>query len=335
MKNKALRITVRTIALILAILFFLLFVVYMGEKIIFAHFFYNADSKFATPGISDGYVPQGFELYVPCGINARERQAGFLACGYMKDKSASRVYVLAKETGEELYYVEMKEADGSDYTGHTGGITYYGMYLYVSGGDGCDIFLLKDLFDGDNKITKVGEVKTGNNPAYCKVFDGKLYAGSFHYAEGGYVSPDEHMLTTPSGDKNSAVITVFELDINTGLAKSETPVCVYSTPGKVQGMYISDTGSILLSTSWGLSTSHLYEYDISLASVGAFNFEGSNVPLTYLDSKCLVRDVRMPPMAEEIIYIDGEVYVMTESACSKYIFGNFTSGRRVWAYEMA
>ena len=327
MKNKAMRITVRTLAVILAIVLFLLFAVYFGEKVIFAHFFLNADAEMKTPGLSDGYVPQGFE-YV-------KEKSVFLSSGYMKDGSASRVYVISEETRKVMFFVEMKNEDGSDHTGHTGGIAYYGNYVYIPDSDGCDVFLMSDLFDGDNKLTKCGEIKTGNDPAYCNVFDGKLYAGAFHYTEGGYITPDEHQLTTPAGDKNTAIITVFELDEATGLAKSATPVRVISTTGKVQGMTMTDKGNILLSTSWGLTTSRLYEYNVGIASEGEFDFNGTKVPLTYLDSKCLVNEVRMPPMAEEIIYMgDGEVYVMTESACTKYIFGNFTSGRRVYSYEL-
>ena len=327
MKNKALRVTVRALAVTLAIILFLLFAIYFGEKVFFARFFLDADAEMKTPGLSDGYVPQGFD-YV-------KDKSVFLASGYMKDGSASRVYVISEETRKVMFYVEMKHEDGRDHSGHTGGIAYYGNYIYIPGSDGCDVFLMSDLFDGDSKLTKCGEIKTGNDPAYCKVFDGKLYAGAFHYTEGGYDTPDSHQLTTPAGDRNTALITVFELDETTGKAKSSTPVRVISTTGKVQGMTMTESGNVLLSTSWGLTVSHLYEYNAKIASEGEFDFNGTKVPLTYLDSKCLVRDLRMPPMAEEIIYMpDGEVYIMNESACTKYIFGNFTSGRRVYSYEL-
>ena len=56
MKNKAVRIAVRSLAVTLAILFFLLFIVYFGEKVLFARFFINADRELKTPGLSDGYA---------------------------------------------------------------------------------------------------------------------------------------------------------------------------------------------------------------------------------------------------------------------------------------
>ena len=38
-------------------------------------------------------------------------------------------------------------------------------------------------------------------------------------------------------------------------------------------------------------------------------------------------------MSEEIVCKDGKVYVLFESACTKYIFGNLIRGDRVYAYE--
>ena len=325
MKSKAAKIALKTGIIFICSVLALLMLVYVGEKIWFAHFFINADREFKIPGLSEGYVPQGFD-YI------RSRDA-YIACGYMKDKSASRIYMM-NEDGKVVYEADMKNADGSDYTGHTGGIAYFGNYLYVSGSDGCDMFLLSDLMDGDGKVTMIGEFKTGNNPAYCKVFDGKIYVGAFYHTKGGYDTPSEHQITTPSGDKNMAIITVFTLDPITGKAISDTPELIYSTTAKVQGMNMTETGKILLTTSYGLSTSHLYVYNPALSSVGEYDFNGTKVPLIYLDSATLIDDIRMPAMAEEIVYDDGEVYIMNESACSKYIFGNLTSGRRVWAYEL-
>ena len=35
-------------------------------------------------------------------------------------------------------------------------------------------------------------------------------------------------------------------------------------------------------------------------------------------------------MAEEIIFVDGKMLIMCESASAKYVFGKFTGGR--WCY---
>ena len=55
--------------------------------------------------------------------------------------------------------------------------------------------------------------------------------------------------------------------------------------------------------------------------------------LIYLDSECLEEHIVAPPMAEQIIYDDGTIYIMNESASLKYLFGNLTSGRYVYGYK--
>ncbi len=325
MKNKSLIKALRIGAVVIACLLFVLYFIYFGEKVLFARFFLNADREMRTPGISEGYVPQGFDYL--------EDEEIFLATGYMKDKSPSRIYILDKN-GKITDMAEMKKSNGKDYTGHTGGIARFGNFVYISGGDGCDVFLLSDLLDGDGTVTMVGEIKTGNDPAYCKVFDGKLYAGSFYYTEGGYDKNNQFMMTTPAGDTNTGIITVWSLDPVTGLAKSDAPDIMYSTTSKVQGMYM-DGDRIYLSTSWGLTVSHLYTYTLEGDLIGdTYDFNGTKVPLVYLDSSLLTDDLRMPPMAEEIVVLDNKIYVMNESACTKYIFGNLTSGRHIYAYEL-
>jgi hypothetical protein len=101
-------------------------------------------------------------------------------------------------------------------------------------------------------------------------------------------------------------------------------------------MALTDDGRIILSTSYGFAKSHLYVYELSKAeaSSSTFTVNGVTVPLYYLDSACLTETVEAPPMSEEIIYKDGQVYVMTESACMKYVFGKLTTGNYVYGYKL-
>ena len=49
----------------------------------------------------------------------------------------------------------------------------------------------------------------------------------------------------------------------------------------------------------------------------------------------MVDTIQAPPMAEELVYLDGKIYIMNESACNKYIFGKFTYGYHVYAFKYA
>ncbi|MDE6691700.1 MAG: hypothetical protein K2K04_06995, partial [Clostridia bacterium] len=229
---------------------------------------------------------------------------------------------------------KLKNADGSNYTGHTGGIAHYKEYIYITGDDGCDVFLLSGITEHKKESVKIGEVKTLLDPAYCNVYEGKFYTGSF-YRAGNYETPEWQRITTPNGDKNMAVITVFDIDDSAAdtFYISPKPVAAYSTAGLVQGMTFTDD-EIVLSTSYGLASSHLYFYDKSSISAGQLNLKGENVPLYFLDGACIKRTVTAPPMSEEIVYLNGRIYIMTESASSKYIFGKLMSGKHLWSWKV-
>ena len=330
-KNKALRVLFITVASVISFILLLLGGVKAGEKIAFAGFYANATKEFKMPGSNDGLVQQGF-VYV-------EEKEVFLACGYMNDDSASRVYVVDKN-GKVLSYSQLKKADGSDYTGHAGGIEYYEDYVYITEssrskgtGGGVDVFPLNEILNGQQAVTCLGRSLTYNTPSCCHIYNGYMFLGEF-YRAGDYETPDEHHITTPAGDQNTSVMTVFKLgdkDVNFGL--SEQPVASISCPGAVQGMITINDSKIVLSTSWGLSTSKLYVYDMSKITHNTSETLGTEV--YYLDSASLAEVIDAPPMAEEMVYLDGKIYILNESASNKYIFGKFMSGNYVYAYDVA
>lgn len=64
----------------------------------------------------------------------------------------------------------------------------------------------------------------------------------------------------------------------------------------------------------------------------SFLLDGREIPLWYLDSNDLTKDVKLPPMSEEIVFVDGRIYVMNESACNKYLFGKLLRAKYIWSY---
>ena len=331
MKNKAVRITVITLSVIIGIIILALACVKIGERIIFSEFYKDANKEFKMPGVNDGLVQQGM-TYIP------DKEL-FIIAGYMADDTASRVYVVNK-SGKVLSHTQLKNPDGTDYLGHTGGVEYYGNNLYITDGTkekgydgGLDVFPLDEVLAGKSEAKKIGRVKTYNNPAYCHIYDGFIFVGEF-YRETDYETSDSHRLETPAGDLNTALITVFKLD-DSQFGVASKPCAAITTTGAIQGMYIIDGKQIVLSSSWGLSKSKLYFYDMLYieSDQGDVLIDGNAVSLYHLDSKCLKKTLEAPPMAEEIVYLDGKIYVLNESACKKYIFGKFLSANNLYSYE--
>ena len=114
-----------------------------------------------------------------------------------------------------------------------------------------------------------------------------------------------------------------------------TPEYCYSTVSEVQGMCITGDGDIVLSTSWALNPSHLYHYDVTKAEQGKVTVEGVEMPLYYLDSACLIEDVKVPFMSEELVWSEDRVYILSESASMKYLYGKLMSGNHVYSYPLS
>ena len=295
-----------------------------GERIVYASFYANADKAFASPGRSEHYVPQGLD-YLP-------DSQSFITCGYMSGGEASRVYLIDKDGKATV--AELKEADGSDHTGHTGGVSHFDQYLYITDSEGLDVFMLEDLTSGKDSLTKIGEVKTFIDPAWCYVYNGYMLTGEFYRAV-DYETPMEHRLTTPAGDANTSSVTVFKLDATKPCGIDPTPVAVISTPDQVQGLCVTDTGEVALSTSWGFATSYIRLYDAEkVTQNGTFTVGGTEVPLFYLDSASATRTIDAPPMSEEMVCLDGRLYILNESACNKYIFGKLMSANDLYSYDL-
>jgi hypothetical protein len=318
---KALKVVGKVLVCIALTLVLLLLVLRLGVTVMYFDFFNQAKSEFLIPGLSDNWVPQGFD-YI-------EERNTYLMCGYMSDGTSSRVYIRDAEgitTHTNLLY-----ADGTPYRKHAGGICHNGEYVYLAGDDGVDVFDLTDILDGGD-ARKLGKIVLGHDMAYCSFYNGYLLAGNF-YHETTYETPEKHRITTPAGDANTALITIFQADPLAELGVDPVPVAAISTPGKIQGICFTAENEIVLSASYSVASSYLYYHNIDLERRGTVEACGQQVPLYYLDSATLTHTATLPPMSEELLFKDGRVWVLCESACNKYIYGKFIRGYQVYSYD--
>ena len=263
----------------------------------------------------------------------------------MKDGSASPIFAIDKNSGKVVKKVFLKNQDGTDYTGHTGGLTLWQNYIYLAdGGENAilvfDYEQFKNASYGDDLVC-IGafSTETANGdyvkPSCVDVYENSLIIGEF-YREPQYNTHDSHKITTPNGDKNTALAVVFNLDqtLTESFGINPTPVCAFSMREKVQGM-ILDGNKIYLSTSWGIAFSHIYVYDITNATPTTKTVLEREIPMAFLDGSCLIKDIKVPPMSEEIEIVDGKLYINCESASTKYIFGKFTGGKWCYATDLS
>lgn len=319
----------------LGILAALVATVLLGARLYFripVRDYYRASERgFIIPDLGRGFVAQGI---------AYDEQSGrFLVNGYQKDNIASPIYIIAPEARRQDKTVRMALADGSDYTGHAGGIAIYGDHVYVADGGEHRLLVFSrrsiyDAADGES-MAAIGIFDTAVSdtdyigPAFVTVDGDRLVTGEF-YRNPNYQTPESHKFTTLAGDYQQALAVEYALDPQAPYGINPVPVKAYTLPDLAQGMCF-DGGRIYVSSSWGTAQSHIYQYDESLLQLqGNILLLGTELPLYALDRAALRRDGVIAPMSEEIAIVDGKLYTMCESASNKYIFGKFTSAK--WCY---
>lgn len=318
---KGLKITGKIFLYIVVALLLLLLALRFGVTVVYFDYFNNAEAEFMTPGLTSAWVPQGFD-YV-------QKDELYLMSGYMSDGTASRVYV-RKDNGD-THFVELKNADGTDYTRHSGGVCQNGEFVYVAGKKGVEVFRYKDFLSQGSAVN-VGTISADYEIAFCSIYKGYLFAGNFYYP-GTYETPEEHRITTPAGDANTSLITIYKVDELEEFGVNPKPVAAISAPDKIQGVCFTYDDEIVLSTSYSVPSSHLYYHRIDTGRSSSIEVCETEVPLYYLDSATLIETVTLPPMSEELVFKDGRVYILCESACNKYIFGKFIRGYQVFSYS--
>lgn len=281
--------------------------------VMYSQYFDDATREFQIPEMDSGFIPQDLD-YNP------ELDA-WLFSGYMADGSPSPIFI--KNVFGDVNAIYVNSPDGEPYAGHGSAITTTESLAFLACEGGYYVIDLYDIANAESGQTVNAQMKVelGISPAFMNLQHGKLYAGVFYRPE-NYETPDEMHITTPNGQENHAVMFSYPESEDTVYGFAEYPDTVYSIPGLVQGMSITDGGSIVFSTSYGLATSHLLVYEAPYEQEGlTFAVGDEQIPLAFFDDSNLTYSLDAPPMTEGIESYGGRIYISDESASNKYIFG--------------
>ena len=317
MLKKTVRFTLKLLGFAVGGALALVLLVIIGLNIakfgIYNEYYSIKENVIKNPGLNDGFVCQGL-----CVTDSGKEV--FFVSGYMKDKSASRIYA-TEPNG--TWYVSLYK-DGKPFTGHAGGISLLDGNLYVASGSRVYTIPTSTVLQAKSgDIIDIGGGDAVNNAASFIYSDGMyLYVGEFH--DGGAYVIEGHENETAEGT-HYAICSVYEP------GKFDTPVCVYSIRNKVQGICFGSDGAVVMSTSYGLADSVYYVYDRAEATDSGKEFDGA--PLYYLDK--LKREVKGPAMAEGLDEYKGKVITLTESASNKYIYGKLFFADQIVALDFS
>lgn len=295
----------------------------------YPEFYAIATKSFSIPGLETTFVPQGLDF-----DNANNK---FLVTGYMSSGEPSRLYIVDKQTNLTEKYVTFT-SESNDYIGHCGGVAIDGDYGWIVGDKMLYRFNYSSVLTAENgdKIEFVDSFATGNGCDFVLVKNGKLIVGEF-YKAGKYDTPTSHHLQINEAETNYALAYVYTIEqANDYGLLTQTPEAGISLPNQVQGMNFTKDGNIVLSTSYSIPNSQILIYENVLNSTPQFQItlNDKTLPVYALSSQNKLKTISACAMSEELVLVDDKVYLLFESACSKYRLINREKLYNVYALDI-
>lgn len=294
----------------------------------------NMDSKYKAvwdigedgpviPGLPQDLVPQALAYY--------EDMNWMLVVSYMTDGRPTTLSILDAATGDLIKSVVLYQQNGEPYTGHAGGIAISKDYAWISSNSSLFKIKLDTLIQAqdNDEVTFIERISVPVNASYTTFADGILWVGEFY--EASYTVDPSHTQTTRTGEQHKAWTVGYKLDQDTDSheqlvgdrTEKAVPDFILSVREKVQGVVVRGD-SIILSTSLGRNKdSNLFRYNNPLGEEAHFTATvgTTEVPGWFLDglsAKPNNSNLTIVPMAEGIIDIGDDLYVVLESGANKY-----------------
>lgn len=302
---------------------------HIAKYFMYSDYYKQRETVSKIPGLNEGFVPQGLDYDAETDT--------YIHSGY--NGSYIEIYLVKGDATKKLLPVD---ESGNREKGHAGGVTRAGNYLYVcdNANEGNGRVGLLRVYNFDEilmaqdgaQIKAIQTIDVDTSSSFCFSDDNYIYVGEFYRPE-KYETAESHYYTTPAGVENKAILSAYPLNSD-GSVIGEYPEFSISIPAQVQGFATTKDGKIAVSTSWGLNPSHLEIHSGKKDSGTTISVSGKEVPLYYIDSTTLERDIVMPAFSEGLAVLDDKVVISFESACNKYIVGKLFFATKIVSFPM-
>ncbi len=277
--------------------------------------------EFKIPGLNEDFVPQGM-----CYL---ESENLWLVSGYVnKSGEKSRIYAVNGQTNTVSKYVNIDMNEDKYVYGHFGGIACHGDYIYLANEGKINQLAIADLMSAETKsaLPVLASFDTHTGADFIFATDDALWVGDF-YREGNYETDKARHVKISDKETNKALVLKYGFAENRpNGAPDLVPSLAISLPNQVQGFSITSQNQIILSTSYSIPDSIIYVYNAphTLESMPNITLPVGEIPLLVCSSQNLIKRISAPAMSEGIDLKDDRVYILFESACSKYALVNRT-----------
>ncbi|WP_284641899.1 lamin tail domain-containing protein [Paenibacillus silviterrae] len=292
------------------------------------------------PGLVQGHVPQGMSYYKD---NSRD---WILMAAYHFSGDPSTMAVVDAKTGELVKYVHLKNADGSIYTGHAGGVAVSKENVWLSSGKKMHRLPIQTLIDAQDGgfATFADAFDVVTNSSFAAYHEGILWVGEYSNPP-SYTTNPEHKLDNRQGEAHLAWIAGYPLGQDDRLpantptvledkVNKAVPTYIMSIGDKIQGVEFHG-GEVLLTYNHGRPFNRILRYAMpSLSDLSSKQMEvalgGVNVPVWMLDAQNFAGSIDVPTGSENL-------FIRTEDGRDQ-LYVNFESGanhmRHMSSYSM-
>ncbi|MCR8629774.1 lamin tail domain-containing protein [Paenibacillus radicis (ex Xue et al. 2023)] len=292
------------------------------------------------PGLVQGHVPQGMSYYKD------DQREWLLMAAYHYSGDPSTLAVVDAKTGVLVKYVNLKNPDGTIYTGHAGGVAVSRENVWLSSGKKMYRMPIQTLIDSADQgfaqfADSFGVVTNSSFTAYD---NGMLWVGEYSNPP-AYTTDPSHQLQNRYGETHLSWIAGYELDSRDQLPSGTPsfreesmdkfiPKYVISIGDKIQGIEFNK-GEILLTYNQGRSYNSILRYTMpQVSDLSTKNAQtmigGVTVPVWLLDGVNKTGSINIPTGAENMFIrnVNG----------ADHLYINFESGanhsRYMSAYSM-
>jgi len=283
---------------ILGLILFLFLLNY--ARIIIFYMYHKGEYQDAFPiyGNQNHYVPQG--------LTYSEKYNIVLQTSYQSDHDVSMLYVIDFEKKELIKSIMLRDMNGLDNTHHVGGITTDNQTVWISNDYQIEEYSLEEILNTEDNFVQAKKImKLPIRGDFCTYHDGYLWIGDF-YLKPFYDVPDGNPL-----------LLGYLVEEN---VEYSSPELAISLPKMVQGLTFDQEHHFVVTESFTYlinSNFSIYEDVTKSRSQDTITVSGKTIP--YYDlKKHFIKNIKMPPMAEALFYLNGEYYILFESSTDHY-----------------
>ena len=244
--------------------------------------------------------------YVPQGLTYSDKYNIVLQTSYNSKHKVSMLYVIDFKTKKLIKELKLKEIDNSNNTNHVGGIATDNNKVWITNDFLVNEYDLDTILNTDNDyIQSIKNNKLPNRGDFCTYKDGYLWIGDF------FLNPFYKV------KDNNPLLMKYNVE---EIIDYNKPELIISLPKMVQGMVITDDNKFIFTESFTyLINSSLSIYDNVLKKEkDTYKLNNVNIPYYKFEKKDLIKNIKLPPMAEGLFIKDNNLYILFESSSDSY-----------------